>query len=92
MSSLPDGSRLKTVCEFDGEVKCLYVHDFGMMYLRGETVYSLTDKEEAVLTREGIVGFAPETNGNIRWIKKNPDHISDIIEIIEDNIQGVLRD
>jgi len=74
MSVIPDGSRLKTVCEFDGEVKCLYVHDFGMMYLRGETVYTLTDKEEAVLTREGIVGFVPETNGNIRWIKKNPDY------------------
>lgn len=43
-------------------------------------------------TNRNIAGILLDTNFLINnWIKKNPDHISDIIEIIEDNIQGVLR-
>ena len=44
-------------------------------------------------TNRNIAGILLDTNFLINnWIKKNPDHISDIIEIIEDNIQGVLRE
>lgn len=44
-------------------------------------------------TNRNIAGILLDTNFLINnWIKKNPDHISDIIEIIEDNIQGGLRE
>ena len=44
-------------------------------------------------TNRNIAGILLDTNFLINnWIKKNPDHIGDIIEIIEDNIQGVLRE
>lgn len=44
-------------------------------------------------TNRNIAGILLDTNFLINnWIKKNPDHISDIIEIIENNIQGVLRE
>ena len=44
-------------------------------------------------TNRNIAGILLDTNFLItNWVRKNPDHINEIIEIIEDNIQGVLRD
>jgi hypothetical protein len=44
-------------------------------------------------TNRNIAGILLDTNFLItNWVKKNPDHINDIIEIIKGNIQGVLRD
>ena len=44
-------------------------------------------------TSRNIAGILLDTNFLINnWVRKNPDHINEIIEIIEDNIQGVLRD
>jgi hypothetical protein len=44
-------------------------------------------------TNRNIAGILLDTNFLINnWVRKNPDNINEIIEIIEDNIQGVLRD
>ncbi len=44
-------------------------------------------------TSRNIAGILLDTNFLINnWVRKNPDNINEIIEIIEDNIQGVLRD
>ena len=76
MSCSPDGSRMVTVCEFKTEIKCLYVGDFGMMYLKNDTVFvNENGVEKTVLTRDGIEGFFPEQSGEIRWIKKNPNYV-----------------
>ena len=76
MSCSPDGSEISTVFESDSEVKCLYVGDFGMMYIKNDTIFHYENGiEKAVLTRDGIEGFVPEKSGEIRWIKKNPSYI-----------------
>lgn len=72
----PDGSGTETVYSFDSEIKCLYVVENGMLYLRGNTVYSMQDgTERELLTRDGICGFVPETDGRIRWITENPEYV-----------------
>ena len=44
-------------------------------------------------TNRNIAGILLDTNFLINnWVRKNQDNINEIIEIIEDNIQGVLRD
>jgi hypothetical protein len=44
-------------------------------------------------TSRNIAGILLDTNFLINnWVRKNPDYINEIIEVIEDNIQGVLRD
>lgn len=44
-------------------------------------------------TNRNIAGILLDTNFLINnWVRKNPDNINGIIEIIEDNIQGVLRE
>ena len=76
ISCNPDGSGLETLYRFDSEVKCLYVVDDFMLYMRGETVYSMKNgKETELLTREGMKGFVPEADGSIRWVKDNPDYV-----------------
>lgn len=72
----PDGSGLENIYSFDEEIKCLYVVENGMLYLRGNTVYSMQNGyERELLTREGICGFVPEKDDSIRWITKNPDYV-----------------
>ena len=71
-----DGSDITTLYSFETEVKCLYVVAEGMLYLRGETVYSMKNGNEvAIFSRNGIKGFVPEENGEIRWVKDNPDYV-----------------
>ena len=44
-------------------------------------------------TSRNIAGILLDTNFLINnWVRKNQDYINEIIEVIEDNIQGVLRD
>ena len=44
-------------------------------------------------TNRNIAGILLDTNFLINnWVRKNQDNINEIIEIIEDNIQGELRD
>ena len=44
-------------------------------------------------TNRNIAGILLDTNFLVKnWVRKNPDHINEIVEIIEDNIQGVLRE
>ena len=44
-------------------------------------------------TNRNIAGILIDTNFLIQnWTRKNTDHVNGIIEIIEDNIQGVLRE
>ena len=44
-------------------------------------------------TNRNIAGILLDTNFLINnWVRKNQDNINEIIEIIEDNIQGVLRE
>ena len=51
MSCNPDGSGMFTVLEFQTEIKCFYVGDFGMMYLKNDTVFvNENGVEKAVLT------------------------------------------
>lgn len=68
---------LFTVRDFgDESVKCLYAVENGFYYLRGETVFFLSDGEEReIVTRNGIVGFVPETSEVIRYIVSNPDYV-----------------
>lgn len=88
MKCAPDGSGMVCVLEFEGEVKCLYVTEDGLLYLRGETVYfNRNGKETSLLTRSGIEGFVPEANGNIRWTVKNPDYV-----YVEENGDEVWTD
>lgn len=73
----PDGSEFDTVYSFDEEIKCLYVTENGIMYLKGDSVYQRgkSKGETLLLTREGIEGFVPLPDGKIRWAEKNPDYI-----------------
>ena len=75
MSCDLQGSDLVTRYSFDESVKCLYVADSGVMYLRGETVCFNDGCERELLTREGICGFVPESDGSIRFIVENPDYL-----------------
>ncbi len=68
------GGGLDVAYSFDTEIKCLYVSDSGVMYLRGETVYFNDGCERELLTRQGICGFVPESDG-IRFIVRNPDYV-----------------
>lgn len=76
MSINPDGSGVDTVHRLKSEAKCLYVVENGMLYMRGDCVYSMQNgREELLLCREGMAGFVPEPDGSIRWVKENPDYI-----------------
>lgn len=75
MSCNADGGELVTRYRLGEEVKCLYVFDTGVMYLRGQTVCFNNGTERELFSREGICGFAPESNGNIRFIVNNPDYV-----------------
>ena len=76
MSCKPDGSEMSIIFESDSEVKCLYVGDYGMMYIKGDSVFlNENGVETVVLARDGIEGFVPQDDGKIRWIKKNPDYV-----------------
>lgn len=75
MSCFPNGSDLFEIRSFESTPTCLYVLEDKLLYLRGDTVYSLCgDSESPVLTREGITGFIPESEQVIRWAKSNPDY------------------
>lgn len=72
-----NGGDMRTERDFGAEsVSCLYVVEGGMFYLKGETVYSLSDgRETALFTRDGIKGFVPLSDGRFRWVEDNPDYI-----------------
>lgn len=75
MSCFPNGSDLFEVRSFESEPSCLYVLENKLLYLRGDTVFSLCgDNETPLLTREGIAGFIPESENIIRWAVNNPDY------------------
>ncbi|MBQ3230980.1 MAG: SH3 domain-containing protein [Clostridia bacterium] len=75
MQCYPNGSALCEVKSFESEPKCLYVLEDKLLYLLGNTVFSLCgDEETALLTREGIAGFVPESENTVRWAKNNPDY------------------
>lgn len=72
----PDGSEFDIVYSFDSEIKCLYVTENGIMYLKGDSVYRKDNAfgETLLLTRDGIEGFVPLPDGKIRWAERNPDY------------------
>lgn len=75
MSCFPNGSGLTVIRSFESEPTCLYVLENRLLYLRGDTVFSLCgDNETSLLTREGIAGFIPESENTIRWAESNPDY------------------
>jgi hypothetical protein len=74
MRANADMSNTETLYSFDGEVKCLYATADGLYYQRGSTVYLNDGSEKALLTRDGIEGFVPESRDKIRWAAKNPQY------------------
>ena len=70
----PDMTDTETLYSFDGEIKCLYATDDGLYYQRESNVYLNDGDEKLLLTREGMVGFVPESKNSLRWAKANPDY------------------
>ncbi len=70
-----DGSGAETHYRAETEISCLYVVDGKIFYLKGDTVYSYSEGRECeIIEREGIKGFVPLSDGNIRWVAENPDY------------------
>ncbi len=69
-----DMSNIETLHSFDDEIKCLYATGDGLYYQRGSTVYLNDGSEKAILTRDGMEGFVPESRDQIRWAAKNPQY------------------
>lgn len=76
MSCNPDGSGLYTLKSFDEEISCLYAVDGGVLYMKGEGVFSLSmgGWERELFSREGMAGFVPLSDGSFRWVMPNPKY------------------
>ncbi len=70
-----DGSDAETFYKSETEISFLYVVEGKIFYLKGNTVCSYSEgRESEIIEREGIKGFVPLSDGNIRWVAENPDY------------------